>query len=57
MILEDNFMNNTWKSQRVYDKDKDKYKYIQRTTTKTNSRDLWPFRHLIRVYEDKDKDI
>ena len=62
----------TWPDQKK-DNDKDKYKdedndkdkYILRTPSKSDPRDLWPLRHLIRVMRwhdltkkdnDKDKD-
>ena len=35
-------------------KDKDKDKYIKRTPSKSDSRDLWPLRHLIRVMRGHD---
>ena len=36
------------------DKDNDKDKYIQRTHAKSNSRDLLPLRHMIRVMRRHD---
>ena len=46
------------------DNDNDKYKYIWGTPSKSDPRDLWPLRHLIRVMirhdltqkKDNDKD-
>ena len=51
---------------KIKDKDNDKDKYILKTPSKSNPRDLWPFRHLIRMMMrvdmtnndiDNDKDI